>query len=261
MNILERIIEVKKREVLENKKRVPVVELKKKEFYNRPSISVVNRLRDPQLSGIITEFKRASPSKGIINGTARVEDVVQGYAANKAVAISVLTDRDFFQGSLEDLLMARKAVPDIPLLRKDFIIDEYQIVEAKAYGADLILLIAACLSPSEVQRLSGFAKGEGLEVLLEIHTEEELGHIGEDIDIVGVNNRNLKTFEVDIQHSIELLKKIPAKKARISESGIYSMDTVRMLKDGGFEGFLVGENFMKEKDPAEAFRKFIGDNN
>lgn len=260
MNILERIIEVKKKEVIEDRVKVPVSELEKMEYYNRPAISVVKRLKDPQLSGIITEYKRASPSKGLINGTARVEDVVKGYADNKAVAISVLTDRNFFQGSLEDLRTARAAVPDVPLLRKDFMIDEYQLTEAKAYGADLILLIAACLSAADVKRLASFAHSLGLEVLLEIHAAEELDHICDEVDIVGVNNRNLKTFEVDIRHSLELLKRIPENKARISESGIYSMDTIQLLREGGFDGFLVGENFMREKDPALAFRNFTAGN-
>lgn len=260
MNILDRIIEVKKKEVLENKRRVPVSELENMEYYNRKTISVVKRLKDPQLSGIITEYKRASPSKGLINGTAGVEEVVRGYAANKAVAISVLTDTDFFQGSLEDLKTARAAVPDVPLLRKDFVINEYQLVEAKSYGADLILLIAACLTPAEVKRLASFAHFLGLEVLLEIHAADELDHICDEVDIVGVNNRNLKTFEVDIRHSLELVKQIPEGKARISESGIYSMDTIQLLKEGGFDGFLVGENFMREKDPALAFRNFTGTN-
>jgi indole-3-glycerol phosphate synthase len=169
--------------------------------------------------------------------------------------LSVLTDNEFFGGSTEDLVLARKN--DIPILRKDFIIDPYQLFAAKAMGADVVLLIAACLSPAEVQALSGIAKGLGLEVLLELHGEEELGHICDAIDMVGINNRNLKTFEVDIQQSLKLGDRIPPGKVKIAESGIDSVNTIGMFKDAGFNGFLIGEKFMKEQDPGQAFKIFV----
>ena len=167
----------------------------------------------------------------------------------------MLTDSNFFGGSNADLEKAR--VNTIPVLRKDFIIDEYQIVEAKAIGADVILLIAACLTPLQVKQLSAFARTLALEVLLEIHNEDELQHICDECDVVGVNNRDLKYFTVDINRSLELSDKIPADKVKISESGITDTDTIQMLRSAGFKGFLIGENFMREQDPAVAFASFV----
>jgi indole-3-glycerol phosphate synthase len=146
---------------------------------------------------------------------------------------------------------------NIPLLRKDFMIDEYQIVEAKAMGADVILLIAACLSATQVQQLAGFAHTLGLEILLELHEEEELGHVCNEVDMVGINNRNLKTFEVDIDRSLKLAEQIPADKIKVAESGISDVATIQLFKAAGFQGFLIGENFMKTADPGKAFRDFI----
>jgi indole-3-glycerol phosphate synthase len=177
------------------------------------------------------------------------------YAENGAAALSVLTDIDFFGGSNADLERAR--INKIPILRKDFIIDEYQNVEARAIGADVILLIAACLTPSQVKQLGGFAKSLGLEVLLEIHNEDELAHICDECDVVGVNNRDLKYFTVDITQSLELSDKIQVNKFKISESGITDTDTIHMLRSAGFKGFLIGENFMREPDPAVAFASFV----
>jgi len=186
-----------------------------------------------------------------------VATVTKGYAAAGASCLSVLTDSAFFGGSSEDLQRAR--VNEIPILRKDFIIDEYQIIEAKAIGADVILLIAACLTPEEVQRLAEFARRLRLEVLLEIHNEEELEHICEATEMVGVNNRDLKTFTVDIQRSIDLSKMIPEGKILVAESGISKIETILHMKDAGFTGFLIGENFMKEKDPGAAFGAFVAE--
>lgn len=207
-------------------------------------------------SGIIAEFKRRSPSKGFIHKGARVADVVPGYAAAGAAACSILTDTTYFGGSPDDLQEARKLV-NIPLLRKDFIIDEYQICEARIWGADVILLIAAALTPIEVDRLSRFAHSLGLEVLLEVHDTCELAHICPSVDVVGINNRNLATFVTNVQTSFELAGQIPGEYLRISESGISSPDTVRRLREAGFRGFLMGENFMKETDPAEVLHHFI----
>jgi indole-3-glycerol phosphate synthase len=167
----------------------------------------------------------------------------------------VLTDEQFFGGSTADLIKAR--IYNIPILRKDFIVDEYQIEEAKAMGADVILLIAACLTTEEVKRLAAYAKQLGLEVLLELHDEEELQHICEETEIVGINNRNLKTFEVDIERSLRMAKQIPDTKIKVAESGISSVENIHLFKANGFRGFLIGENFMKEENPGKAFAAFV----
>ncbi len=255
MNILDKIIEHKKIEVAAAKEKVALEELQQSNFYTRQTFSLKQFLLDETKTGIIAEFKRKSPSKGIINNTADVVDVTTAYTANGASCLSVLTDEHFFGGTADDLRKAR--INNIPILRKDFIIDEYQIVEARAMGADVILLIAACLSPKRVNELAEFAKSLQLEVLLEIHTEDELQHICDATEIVGINNRDLKTFTVDINRSIELGKKIPANKIKIAESGINSIDTICTFKKSGFKGFLIGENFMKQPNPTIAFADFV----
>jgi indole-3-glycerol phosphate synthase len=255
MNILEKIVAKKRIEVEERKQRTDMSGLETLEHFNRDTLSLKTFLSDDTRTGIIAEYKRKSPSKGIINDRAGVEEVTSAYANNGASGISVLTDTEFFGGSLDDLTRAR--MNNVPLLRKDFMIDEYQVYEAKAYGADVILLIAACLSPAVVQTLAACAKNIGLEVLLEIHNEEELEHICDEVDLVGVNNRNLKTFEVDIQTSLDLVDKIPLSKLRVAESGISDVETIVSLKRAGFNGFLIGENFMKQADPAIAFADFV----
>ena len=255
MNILDTIIEYKKIEVAAAKEYITTATLQQSSLYTRPTFSLKQFLLDETKTGIIAEFKRKSPSKGIINDTADVVEVTAAYTANGASCLSVLTDASFFGGSEDDLRKAR--VNNIPILRKDFIIDEYQITEARAMGADVILLIAACLSPERIKQLALFAKSLQLEVLLEIHTEEELQHICDATEIVGINNRNLKTFTVDINRSIELGKKIPADKIKIAESGINNIDTICTFKNAGFKGFLIGENFMKQPDPTIAFADFV----
>jgi indole-3-glycerol phosphate synthase len=255
MNILEKIIEHKKKEVAEAKAAVSVAELERRPFFGRETLSLKVSLGDPGKTGIIAEFKRRSPSKGMINDKASVVDVTKGYEDAGAACLSVLTDRNFFGGSSEDLVMAR--VNTIPILRKDFMIDEYQIVESRAMGADVILLIAACLKPAEVRRLATFAASLGLEVLLEIHGEEELDHICDATPLVGVNNRDLKTFTVDIERSIRLIQQMPMDKLLIAESGINRVETIWHMRDAGFHGFLVGEHFMKEQDPSIAFASFV----
>jgi indole-3-glycerol phosphate synthase len=257
MNILDNIIAYKRGEVAGRKAAVPVSALEKSSFFYRPSLSLKAALRDAGSTGIIAEFKRRSPSRGIINDKAGVADVTRGYTAGGAACLSVLTDQHFFGGSDADLVTAR--VNEIPILRKEFIIEEYQIVEARAIGADVILLIAACLKPAEVKRLAAFARGLGLEVLLEIHGEDELDHICDETALVGVNNRDLKTFTVDIERSIRLSRRIPSGKLLIAESGISQAETIVRLKGAGFKGFLIGETFMKEVDPAGAFRQFVGE--
>ena len=256
MNILEQIIESKKRSLAEKKDWYSIKKLEASAFFDRECESLVKRLNSVDTTGIIAEFKRRSPSKGIINDKADIADVVSDYENYGAAGISVLTDEEYFGGTNEDMLKARESV-DIPLLRKDFIIDEYQVVEARSIGADVILLIAACLTPPEVKRLAGLAKNLGLEVLLELHAEEELGHICEGIDLVGINNRDLKTFKVDMERSLRMAEQIPADKIKISESGISDMETIKRFKKAGFKGFLIGETFMKEEDPGKAFEEFV----
>jgi len=255
MNILEKIVAHKKRELAERKVKHPVSSLEKDPLFSRATLSLRDSLFDENLTGIIAEFKRKSPSKGVIHDHADVLDITSAYTLHGASGISVLTDESFFGGSTEDLRKARKN--QIPILRKDFIIDEYQILEARAMGADVILLIAACLSPAEVKKLSVFAKKLGLESLLEVHDERELGHLCDEVDLLGVNNRDLKTFSVDINRSVELIGLIPQEKPAVTESGISDVETIKLLREHGFRGFLVGENFMKETDPAIAFASFV----
>ncbi len=256
MNILEEIIAFKKKEVDERKKHTTISALMAAELYARTHIGFKEALEKNGASGIIAEFKRQSPSKGVINNTSKIKDVIKAYDNNGASAISVLTDNRFFGGSTNDLITAR-SIADVPILRKDFMVDEYQLHEAKAMGADVILLIAAALSLKKVAELAGIAKQMHLQVLLEIHNEEELKYLNDDIDVVGVNNRNLKTFEVSLQTSLDLIEKIPKQFTPVSESGISTVENIITLQQAGFKGFLIGENFMKEPDPAIAFAAFI----
>ncbi len=254
MNILETIIAHKRSALVQQKLQVPVSQLMRSPFFERDTYSLRSGLLDQNKTGIIAEFKRRSPSKGIINETAEVDQITQQYHAHGASGISVLTDQFFFGGSQEDLIAARKN--EIPLLRKEFIIDEYQVIESKALGADVILLIAACLPNDELQSLARLARSLNMEVLLEIHQEKELNYISDSTELVGVNNRNLKNFEVDLDHARALVKQIPDDKIKIAESGIHSVATLKALKQGGFQGFLMGEYFMSTTDPGYAFRQF-----
>jgi indole-3-glycerol phosphate synthase len=255
MNILEQIIAHKKTEVAERRALVAYATLEADPRMTRAALSLRQSLLDPAKTGIIAEFKRRSPSKGIINATAGLREVTAAYTLHGASGISVLTDMSFFGGADTDLVAAREN--NIPLLRKDFIIDEYQILEAKILGADVILLIAACLSTKEASRLAGFAQSLGLEVLLEIHNEAELEHINAATTLVGINNRDLKTFTVDIARSIQLAGQLPKDKLAIAESGIDEVSVVHLLKREGFSGFLIGEHFMKTTNPAIAFADFV----
>jgi indole-3-glycerol phosphate synthase len=255
MNILDKIVAQKQIEVAARKLQTPVGVLEQMKYFSAETLSLYSFLLDPTKTGIIAEFKRKSPSKGVINDQATVEEVTMAYAKYGASGISVLTDTEFFGGSLNDLLAA--TINEVPLLRKDFMIDEYQLIEAKAHGAGVILLIAACLSPEKVKSMAATAKSLGLEVLLEIHNEQELEHICDSIDLVGVNNRNLKNFEVSIDTSLALIKQIPTNKLAIAESGISNVDTIVTLRQAGFKGFLIGENFMKQASPSIAFAEFV----
>lgn len=256
MTILDEIIAYKKKEVASCKELFSVKTLESNTLFSREVLSLKTSIANPLKTGIIAEFKRKSPSKGIINDKVFVDDVTQGYAASGASGLSVLTDFNFFGGSIDDLMIARQA-NQIPILRKDFVIDEYQVIEAKAYGADVILLIAAVLSEEEISNLYATAKNLGLEVLLEIHDEEELQKINGNADLVGINNRNLKTFEVNLEQSINLVKQLPATMPKIAESGISSPETILKLRKEGFSGFLIGENFMKTRNPGLAFNEFV----
>ncbi len=256
MTILEEIISYKKQEVNKLKSQAPGNKPESLPFFSRQTQSLTDSLLNKEKTGIIAEFKKKSPSKGMINKDAKVEEVVQGYALERAAGISVLTDTRFFGGAASDLISARK-VTDIPILRKDFIIDEYQILEARGIGADVILLIAAALTTEKTYNLAKFAHGLNLQVLLEIHSSGELSCLNDYVDIVGVNNRDLKTFEVNSNRSLELAPLIPEKFLKISESGISDAETIKTLKSSGFHGFLIGENFMKTADPARAFSEFV----
>ena len=214
MNILDQIIKRKKQEVSAAKSKITVEQLQDSEFFHRQKLSLKDSLKSK--SGIIAEFKRKSPSKGLINGEADVLEVTKSYENFGASGISVLTDFDFFAGSVQDVLTIRNEIK-IPLLRKDFMIDEYQFYEAKSIGADVVLLIAACLSPSQVKDFTCLSHELGMEVLLEIHTESELTHFNKDIDLVGINNRNLKDFKVDLQHSVHLKNFLPKETLSVAE--------------------------------------------
>ncbi|WP_026763404.1 indole-3-glycerol phosphate synthase TrpC [Sediminibacterium salmoneum] len=255
MTILDTIVEQKIREVAQRKAESPISILEQSVYFSRPCISLRDTLQDNNKTGIIAEYKRKSPSKGIINGISTVAEVTNAYAEYGAAAVSVLTDETFFGGHLNDLANAVQL--PIPVLRKDFMVDEYQLYEAKAHGASVILLIAACLSPKDIQRMARLAHQLGLEVLLEIHGEDELGHICPEVDFVGVNNRNLKSFEVSLEHSLGLINKIPKEMPAIAESGIDHPDTIVTLQSAGFSGFLIGERFMRETNPGIAFANFV----
>ena len=256
MSILDQIIASKKKEVALKKSMVSVAQLENSDLFNSKTNSLNKSIVNSPF-GIIAEHKRRSPSKATINNSFSVEEVVKGFENAGASGISVLTDMQYFGGSLEDLLLARASV-GIPLLRKEFIVDEYQLLEAKAFGADAILLIAAVLSKQEIKQLSEFAQSLALEVLLEVHNLEELEKsIMPSLDLIGVNNRNLKTFEVSLQNSIDLVNHIPNDFIKISESGITTTDNIKLLRSQGFQGFLIGESFMKTDNPGKSLEQFI----
>ncbi len=258
MNILEKIIEHKKIEVANAKAKTSVSALENSPLFERQPLSISEFIRRPDKSGIIAEIKRQSPSKGVINPNINVADIATGYVEAGASALSVLTDAHFFGGSFEDFQTAR-AHSLCPMLRKDFMIDDYQVIEAKAWGADVILLIAAVLSKAEVERLGGLAQSLGMEVLLEVHDEAELNaSLTDKVNLIGVNNRNLKTFVTDVQTSYDLAPRIPDDFIKVSESGINDVAVIQTLKRHGFEGFLIGENFMKSECPAQAAKDFMG---
>ncbi|WP_313806866.1 indole-3-glycerol phosphate synthase TrpC [Flavobacterium sp.] len=256
MNILDKIITDKRREVVLKKQVIPIAQLENSFLFGSRTYSLSKNLRN-NLVGIIAEHKRRSPSKSVINNDFSVEEIVTGYQNAGASGISILTDGKYFGGSLEDLLLA-KATVNLPLLRKEFIVDEYQILEAKAHGADVILLIGAILTRSKIKQLSEFAHSLGLEVLLEVHNREELDRaIMPSLNMIGVNNRNLKTFEISIENSKKLAEHIPNEFVKVSESGINATETILELQQFGYQGFLIGEHFMKTENPGKTAASFI----
>jgi indole-3-glycerol phosphate synthase len=256
MTILNKIVEHKKEEVAKRKELYPIKLLEKSIYFEAPCVSMKKYLQRPDKSGIIAEFKRSSPSKGSINPYASVEQVTIGYMQAGASALSILTDEHFFGGKNADLKEARK-YNFCPILRKDFIIDEYQLFEARSIGADVILLIAECLDRGRLKALARKAQELGLEVLMEVHSEEQLSKANEYIDIIGVNNRNLHDFSVSIQTSIDLFPAIPNDFMKISESGISDPNAIIQLKQVGFQGFLIGEYFMQADEPHRRCQEFI----
>ena len=255
-DILLTIVEQKHKEVELLRNQCSIEELKQSQYFQRTCYSAKAAIIGENCSGIISEFKRQSPKKGPINANADITSVVQSYQKANVSVVSVLSDTHFFGARETDFEIARESL-SIPLLRKDFIIHPYQVYQTKAMGADLMLLIAAILTPEEVKSMSQLAKSLGMEVLLEIHDESELKHINSSIDLVGINNRNLKDFSVDLNHSIKLSEQIPNNFVKVAESGIKGEDDILFLKSNGFQAFLIGEHFMKQENPGTACSELI----
>ena len=256
MKILDKIVEDKKIEINKLLSNSSISKLENSHLFSRKCISLKESIKNNN-SGIICEFKRRSPSNQNINYISSLSDVVSGYEEAGAAGLSILTNKKYFDGDPQDIIDIRD-ISNLPILRKEFIISEYQVIEAKSIGSDAILLIASILSEEEIIGYSSLAKSIGLEVLLEIHSEDELYKIsGDDIDIVGVNNRNLDTLEIDLNNSVELYGKIPSKFIKISESGISEVESILKLKEVGYNGFLIGEKFMKTNNPMESAYDFI----
>ncbi|MEZ0487852.1 indole-3-glycerol phosphate synthase TrpC [Fibrella aquatica] len=260
MTILDTIVTRKWEEVAERKAAVSEDDLRKMPLFGRTVNSARAAILAPDSTGVISEFKRKSPSKGVINDRVDVAETTRGYVAAGAAVLSVLTDEPFFGGTPADLQAARAANPQTPILRKDFVVDAYQLLEAKAWGADLVLLIASCLSPDQIRSLSEYAHELGMEVLLEVHDADELQRsLCESVDLVGVNNRNLKTFVTDIDTSVQLASQIPDQYVKVTESGLHDAETMVRLHEVGYQAFLIGEAFMKTDDPATALRHLVTD--
>ncbi|TND09160.1 MAG: Indole-3-glycerol phosphate synthase [Bacteroidetes bacterium] len=255
MTILEEIIAHKKNELEERRSLYPVKLLERSVFFETKPVSLRHYLGREDLGGIIAEFKRRSPSKGMINEYASVEKTTIGYMQAGAAALSVLTDTRFFGGASRDLEIARK-FNYCPILRKDFIIDEYQVIETKSIGADVVLLIAEVLTAAEINKLAALAASLGLEVLLELHNEDQLDKISPDVHLLGINNRDLHSFQVNFERSIEIAQKIPPALVKIAESGIDSPAAIEKLRQNGFSGFLIGESFMKTANPGKTCARF-----
>ena len=259
MRILNKIVAKKRKEVDLSKSRTPVIRLERLEYFGRSCNSYLKRATMAENSGVIAEFKRRSPSQRDINLTADLESVVSGYISAGASAVSILTDHHFFGGSLDFLCRIRSIHPEIPILRKEFIIDEYQIIESKAYGADMILLICEILSVQDVNKFTRLAKSLGMEVLLELHSSDQLDKASDKVSVIGINNRDLQTFEVDFSRSKKMYDMLPVNVMKISESGLQKPETLAMLYDYGYKGFLIGEQFMRSHDPGKACEALISE--
>ncbi len=255
--MLDEIVAYKRKEVTERKELYPAKLLEKSIYFPTPCVSLTAYLGRADKVGIIAEIKRRSPSKGVFKQALSVEELSIGYMQAGASALSVLTDTKYFGGSNDDLVTARR-FNFCPILRKDFTVDEYQILEAKSLGADVVLLIAAVLSPSEVKQLAILAESLGMQSILEVHSEDEIEtHLCPEVQVVGVNNRDLKTFEVDVETSLRVASKIPDSFTKISESGISEADVIGRLRQAGYRGFLIGEAFMATSNPQIVCRKLV----
>ncbi len=255
MNILDEIVAKKKAYLLDHKKALSLAEIKDQALYRRETISL-SAILDTRPASIISEFKRKSPSRSDIKVGAKVEDIVGLYEEGGASGISVLTDGQHFGGKSEDLTQARNLV-NLPLLRKDFIVDEYQIHEAKGMGADVILLIAYCLSKAQAEEYTALAHELGLEILFEIHDMDELSKMPNAVNILGVNNRNLTSFVVDYKYALDVYYDLPTEKVKISESGIMNIDSYVETIHKGYKACLIGEFLMKENDPKKTIDELI----
>lgn len=258
-DILEEIVAHKRIEVAEQKEQVParklyaIVEKMMADGVENRSMS---KALNEDAYGIIAEFKRKSPSKGWIKEEGKPEVIPPSYEQNGAAALSILTDEKFFGGSMEFIKTVRPLV-NIPILRKDFIIDEYQLFQAREIGADAVLLIAADLKKEEAKMLTSLAHELKLEVLLEMHSLEELDYAELDVDMVGINNRNLGSFHTDVQNSFDMISRLPEEKVKVSESGINNPEVIKLLRGAGYRGFLMGEYFMRQVDPGQALCNFV----
>ena len=254
-DILSEIIANKRKEVDLQKQAISIEQLSEGIGDLLPTRSMKQAIASSP-TGIIAEFKRRSPSKGWIKENARPEEIVPAYAASGASAVSILTDEIFFGGTLRDIRTVRPLI-NLPILRKDFIIDEYQLYQARIVGADAVLLIAAALEQTQCRALADKAHELSLEVLLEIHNTDELPYIYKDIDMIGINNRNLGSFHTDVENSFRLIGKLPREMVKVSESGISDPEKIKALHDVGFDGFLIGETFMKTENPGDTLQQFI----
>ncbi len=257
MDILDKIVAHKKKEIASLKELYPVKLLEQGIYFDGQPVSLKKYIQREDKSGVIAEIKRKSPSKGMINEHVSIEQTSIGYMQAGASGLSILTDKEFFGGTIDDLKEAR-SFNFCPILRKDFTIDEYQVIEAKSIGADVILLIAAILDETEIKKLGSMAQSLGMEVLLEVHNKQELEKsLGDHINLVGVNNRNLRTFETDVNVSKGIAESIPSDFVKVSESGLSDPNTIQELREHGFEGFLIGETFMSHGRPEKAAKDFI----
>ena len=256
MHILNKIVASKQREVMKIKESVPVSQLEKSSHFTTPVRSLRKSILDRAKYGIIAEFKRQSPSRGIINSLACPAEVCKEYIEAGASAVSVLTNTEFFGGRNSDLVSVRESCGG-PVLRKDFIIDEYQVVESKSIGADAILLIVDILSKNELRKLSSLGSSLGLEMLFEIHDKEGIDKLPPDAILVGINSRNLHSFSINMELPLNIIKKLPEESIKIAESGIHSVQDLLDFRDAGFDGFLIGEMFMKNAGPGASCKRFI----